>query len=53
MENAPDGSFICPDGESEGQAQQMADLSGRERMGQHFNVEGAGDNFTSQVPSVG
>lgn len=31
----------------------MADLSGGERMGQHFNVEGEGDNFTSQVPSVG
>lgn len=31
----------------------MADLSGGERMGQHFNVAGEGDNFTSQFPSVG
>ncbi|KAF5903821.1 Titin, partial [Clarias magur] len=38
-ENAPDGSFICPDGDTEGRAQQMVDLSVGERMGQHFNVE--------------
>lgn len=31
----------------------MVDLSGEERMGQHFNVASEGDNFTPQFPLVG